>query len=167
MHCPRCNAAIDPNVRFCPKCGAAVSPREAAAAALTAGTKGDEEAERDLWEGGYSSKAMVGTWVLLAVVSIAVIALTVVLTTVGTLGVALLVALPVVLGVVAVLWIIGGIVLLVRKWSVRYKLTTQRLVLRRGLLSATTDRIELIDVDDITYHQGVVERMLGVGKIQL
>jgi membrane protein YdbS with pleckstrin-like domain len=171
MHCPSCNAPIDAQAKFCPRCGAATSgaeeaPRNDAAAALTGAASGPEE-ERPLWEGSYSPKAMVGAWVLLAVVSIAAVAVTVVLTGAGTLGVALPVVLPIVLGVLAVLWVIGIGVMLYRKWSLRYKLTTQRLIHRSGLLAVTTDRIELIDVDDIVFHQGLVERMVGVGTIRI
>jgi len=34
-------------------------------------------------------------------------------------------------------------------------------------LVRTTDRIEVIDIDDVTYRQGIVERALGVGTILL
>jgi hypothetical protein len=30
-----------------------------------------------------------------------------------------------------------------------------------------TDRIEVIDIDDVTYEQGLVQRMLGVGTIRI
>ena len=36
---------------------------------------------------------------------------------------------------------------------------------KRGILRRVTDRIELIDIDDVTFAQGIVERMLGVGTI--
>lgn len=123
------------------------------------------EDERNLWQGGYSPKAMVGVWLLLAAVSVAAIGATVLLVGSSTLGVGLPVALPVVLAALGLMWLIGFAVLLYRRASVHYELTSQRLIHRHGILSRTTDRIELIDVDDIQYTQGLVERMLGVGAI--
>jgi hypothetical protein len=51
--------------------------------------------------------------------------------------------------------------------SADYTLTSQRLLHRRGILSQATDRIEVIDIDDVRYTQGIVERMFGVGTIRL
>jgi hypothetical protein len=34
-------------------------------------------------------------------------------------------------------------------------------------LSRTTNRVEVIDIDDVQVQQGFVERMLGVGTIKL
>ena len=33
--------------------------------------------------------------------------------------------------------------------------------------SRTSDRVEVIDIDDVTVHQGFIERMLGVGTIRI
>ena len=33
------------------------------------------------------------------------------------------------------------------------------------MFTRTTDRIEVIDIDDVTFRQGMVERALGVGTI--
>ena len=52
-----------------------------------------------------------------------------------------------------------------RRMSVHYKLSNQRLQHENGLLWRTVDRVELIDIDDVTYRQGPVERLLGVGTI--
>jgi hypothetical protein len=38
---------------------------------------------------------------------------------------------------------------------------------RRGILTRTTDRIEAIDIDDITWKQGLVERLTGVGTVKI
>jgi uncharacterized membrane protein YdbT with pleckstrin-like domain len=54
-----------------------------------------------------------------------------------------------------------------RKLSVRYELTTQRFIHKTGILRRTTDRIEVIDIDDVTYVQGFVQRMVGVGAIKI
>ncbi len=120
---------------------------------------GDEAAkEVTVWEGSYSPKAMYGHF--LAGLAVSVV-LAVILFKWRPFGQALL------------WWIIASVVieaalmvwLGIRKLSVRYELTTQRLIHQKGLLSRTTDRIELIDIDDVTYRQGLVQRMLGVGTI--
>lgn len=51
--------------------------------------------------------------------------------------------------------------------SVRYRLTSQRLFIERGILSRTTDQTELIRVDDVRFHQSLWGRMLNVGTVTL
>ena len=58
-------------------------------------------------------------------------------------------------------------VLCYRRLSVRYLLTTQRLIHERGILRRVNDRIELLEIDDITVEQGIWERMAGVGTIRI
>jgi uncharacterized membrane protein YdbT with pleckstrin-like domain len=70
-------------------------------------------------------------------------------------------------GVIALLWIYAVGVFIVRRLSVHYTLTNQRFLHESGLFTRTTDRIEVIDIDDVTFRQGMIERMLGVGTIQL
>ena len=75
-------------------------------------------------------------------------------------------------------WPVGGIAVGVgcllllgyyafRRFSVHYELTTQRFIHQRGLLWRRTDRIELIDIDDVTFTQGPIERLFGIGKIRI
>ena len=54
-----------------------------------------------------------------------------------------------------------------RRWSMYYELTTQRFIHTQGILTRTTDRVDVIDIDDVSYTQGVVQRILGVGTIRL
>jgi len=51
--------------------------------------------------------------------------------------------------------------------SVDYSLTSQRLVHKTGILRQVTNRIEVIDIDDVQFVQGLMERMFGVGTIKL
>jgi uncharacterized membrane protein YdbT with pleckstrin-like domain len=51
--------------------------------------------------------------------------------------------------------------------SVHYELTNQRFIHQRGILVRTTDRIDVVDIDDVTFRQGIIQRMLGVGTIIL
>ena len=68
---------------------------------------------------------------------------------------------------VLLLWGYQVSVLLTRRMSVHYRLTNQRFVHESGILRRVTDRIELIDIDDITFEQGVIDRMVGVGVIRV
>lgn len=121
-------------------------------------TQTDDHEEDDLWEGAYSHKAMVGTWFGGAVLTL--VALVVAL--VGSFGAT---AWGYLILAVAIGWLIAACVYWYRRYSVHYTLTSQRLIHEAGLIWRTVDRVELIDVDDVTYRQGPVERMLGVGTI--
>jgi uncharacterized membrane protein YdbT with pleckstrin-like domain len=49
----------------------------------------------------------------------------------------------------------------------RITLTDQRLILRRGILSRSTDYVELYRIKDSHFTQPFAERMLGLGTIRL
>jgi hypothetical protein len=120
-----------------------------------------EEAEQDLWSGGYSPRAMIGSWLLAGTVTV-VLLVTVLLLGPGN-GWLWLAWAAISLG----LWGWFGTVLLYRKLTVKYLLTSQRFVHESGLLRRVTNRIEVIDIDDVACEQGLVERMLGVGTIKI
>lgn len=117
--------------------------------------------ERSLWKGGYSGKAMYGTWAVTALLSIA-----------GLVGMLLLgdrhnLIWPVGGAAIIALWVIVLGIYMVRRLSVHYELTSQRFIHQRGILVRRTDRIEVIDIDDVSFTQGIIQRMLGVGTIQI
>jgi hypothetical protein len=58
-------------------------------------------------------------------------------------------------------WSLG--LALVRKVTLRYRLTNYRLFTQRGLLARDNDEIELIRVDDVSVHQNVLQRVFDVG----
>lgn len=119
--------------------------------------------ERSLWKGGYSPKAMYGSWLISALVTIGAIVAGVFLATgenASTIWMAI--------GVGVLLWWIMTIgTYLYRRIGMHYELTTQRFVHQAGILMRTTDRIEVIDIDDVSFSQGIIQRMLGVGKIKI
>ncbi|MFO0944134.1 MAG: PH domain-containing protein [Pirellulales bacterium] len=55
----------------------------------------------------------------------------------------------------------------VRRIGQHYELTTQRFIHQSGILVRRTDRLEVIDIEDVSYTQGIIQRMLGVGTIQI
>lgn len=130
------------------------------AAAGVGGDPQEVDHEEVLWEGRYSGKAMYGSWLLAGLVTIG-----------GAVAAFMLLepalAAMIIGAALVVVW--GGlaIALLLRKWNISYQLTNQRLIHKRGLLSRVTDRIEVIDIDDVTYVQGIVQRMLGVGTVRI
>ena len=118
----------------------------------------DEEEEETLWTGSYSHLDMIGTWLGGAVATVAAIVIGLLLSLSGTGWLWLI-------GVIAVMWVGLGLLYAYRRFSVHYTLTSQRLLTEMGILWRTMDRVELIDVDDVIYRQGPVDRLLGVGTI--
>ncbi|MEX2174562.1 MAG: PH domain-containing protein [Pirellulaceae bacterium] len=140
---------------------AAAAPAATPAQQLRAsrGTAADDDPEQPLWHGSYSFKAMYGYWLLAAVVTVIAIVVCFVMPEPTTWLAAGTIA--------AVLWIAFGGYLLYERLSVEYSLTSQRFVHQRGILRRVTNRIEVIDIDDVTVEQGFIERMVGVGTIKL
>lgn len=74
----------------------------------------------------------------------------------------------IVMGVLLLVVVVGLLILLsvLIKWkSTRYKLTDQRLFIRSGLISRKLEEIQLYRVKDVTFRQGILDRMLGIGSI--
>ncbi|HEX8524445.1 MAG TPA: PH domain-containing protein [Tepidisphaeraceae bacterium] len=67
----------------------------------------------------------------------------------------------IVLGVIALV-----IPLLVIR-STRYRISNYRIDFERGLLSRRIDTLELWHVEDISFHQSLLDRILGVGNIRI
>jgi uncharacterized membrane protein YdbT with pleckstrin-like domain len=64
---------------------------------------------------------------------------------------------------ISAVWLLAAT--MVKRMSLSYELTEEQLVHREGLLKRITNRIETIDIDDVTHEQTLVERMLGIGSI--
>jgi membrane protein YdbS with pleckstrin-like domain len=121
-------------------------------------TDGNSNAEQILWTGTYSPKAMIGWIVGASLLSILVVIAMAVFGAGRSAWVFAVLA-------ILLVWAALGLVTLYQRMSVRYELSTYRLFHERGLLSRTRDRIEVIDIDDVTLTQGLVERMMNVGTI--
>ena len=143
------------------------SPAQRLATMAVKGANTNAEPEESLWSGGYSPKAMIGSWILCLILTIALIVGMVMLP--GILGeqVEKKIIWSVGTGVVIVLWVIAAAVYAYRRLCVFYELTTQRFIHKHGILVRTTDRIELIEIDDVAFTQGPVQRMLNVCAIKL
>jgi len=116
-------------------------------------------AETDLWDGSYSPKAMIGTWIACGVGCLVLIVAAAMVDRrdVWIAAVCAIVALNLYL----------ALLLAYRRFNVHYHLTSQRFVHQSGIIRRVTDRVEVIDFDDITFVQGIVDRMVNVGTISI
>jgi membrane protein YdbS with pleckstrin-like domain len=119
----------------------------------------DHEPEKTLWSGGYSPKAMVGWWSAMTALSIVIL--------VGYFMMSIEIPLLVPLGIILILWLLLVANYLRMRLGFHYELTSQRFIHKTGLLTRRSDRIEVIDIDDVSYEQGPVQRLLGVGSINI
>jgi uncharacterized membrane protein YdbT with pleckstrin-like domain len=70
----------------------------------------------------------------------------------------------------AVLLVIQAIAFLIawiRLHSTMYRVTNQRVLVEQGIFSKTVDEIDLRYVEDSTFNQNLVERILGIGSVTL
>jgi membrane protein YdbS with pleckstrin-like domain len=178
MRCPACQTSIADDSRFCAYCGAAVKsaptadaatraagaggPVPSAAAALAGGSSGppDPHTEQPVMQFRPAWRAYWGAWLIWLLGSLVVLYL---------------------LGKLqldswwwrAGLGLIAGTALVVlgrQAWQiygVRYRLTTQRLFIDRGLLARTGDQMELLRIDDVRTRQRAIDRLLDIGSVQI
>jgi len=167
MKCKQCGAEVVEGAAFCQSCGAALaataalppSPRERFSPAAAGGADPDDP-EEALWEGRFSKLAMIGAWISAAAFSVALLIAGAFFDFSNTAW--LITAL-----VIAIVWIVLLLRLIYLQLSIKYSMTNQRLIHEHGLLWRQTDRIEAIDIDDVTVNQGPIERMLGIGTVRI
>ncbi len=172
-YCPSCGTEMPDNARFCSQCGAAMEDKRSQAAHVDAEV-GPERADdsappvsqtgltgnpaEPIWTGWPSRKRRIPMLALGLIVLIAPL-----IAAAATGLAALLIASG--LGLLWSLWTIGR--MLIDPINLRYWLTVDRLFIRRGVLRRTTDQTELIRVDDIRVHQGVIDRLFGTGNVEV
>ena len=74
--------------------------------------------------------------------------------------------------IVTMVFALSGLEMVIRRvWlrviDHRYRLTTQRLFIERGIFSRTTDQTELIRVDDVRLYKSFVNRLVGLGSVAI
>ncbi len=186
MKCPVCDAKVPESATFCQQCGAKLpqfggemdspsgEPAEMPRAAVASPDSTTRDAsttssrrrgtitdtlEETLWEGSYAPRAMLGTAVLCAVATIVLL--------VVALGYSTVVPSVIPLALILIIWALAAGRLATRRLGISYKLTNHMFYHRHGVLTRVTDRIELIEVHDVTYEQGLFERMVDVGSIKI
>jgi uncharacterized membrane protein YdbT with pleckstrin-like domain len=116
--------------------------------------------ETNLWAGTFSAKGLIHSWLLAALITIVL--------PIGGIAVnASQFEWNILLGIVVFVWFGLGLLLFFQKLNVHYQLTDQRLIHRSGILLRRTNRIELIDMDDVSHEQGLIERLFDVGTIEI
>jgi membrane protein YdbS with pleckstrin-like domain len=180
MRCPACGVEAVEQAIFCHKCGERLnaaggeSPRNHRPAGESASARANgfepaaptlrephDQPEEQLWQGGYSPKAMTGAWLTSVLLSA-------LLLVGGILWAPREARWWLILIVLMILpWVYHIAILCYRRMSVRYSLSTQRFIHERGILRRVNDRIEVLDMDDITFEQGLLERLSGVGTIRI
>lgn len=166
MKCQHCGAKTVVGAAFCQSCGRQLSsnsPQPTVKQRIvkpSARGPNDEDREIVLWEGRYSKRAMLGSWFAAGVLTLA-----------GLIAGAIANVSPkgwtIIVAAIVVMWAYFVLRLFYLKTTVRYTLTNQRFIHERGLLWRQIDRIETIDVDDVSIRQGPIDRLMGVGAIRL
>ncbi len=178
MKCQVCHAEAGADATFCPHCGAKLAGIDSKAATSAAAPAVVEEAsgatagaalggrrravdvpEETLWEGRYSPKAMLGSIVGAAIASLALLIVA------GLLGDSDFWGVP--LAGIAVIWLLVAVRFAHTRLGIHYKLTNQMFYHQHGVLTRVSNRVEAIDINDVTYVQGLLDRLMNVGKIRI
>lgn len=121
--------------------------------------------EIELWSGRTSWKHYAGRVSLWAVANILFSVL------IGWLASAQKWGLSVVLWTVLAATFVSALIFIIpvflRIISRRYRLTSQRLFIERGILNQTIDQTELIRVDDVRVEKTLIDRIFGLGTVSL
>ena len=107
------------------------------------------------YEGTPAVRGVLGAVLFRVILGIGVVALGLYLATYGK-------WIPVA-GLLMALVLVGWPVVVVK--STRYRITSYRIDYERGVFSKRIDTLELWHIEDITFRQSLVDRMLGIGTI--
>src|SRR5687767_13191367 len=129
MRCQQCGAEVVEQSVYCHKCGQRVAPAAAGAAGPAAfkqpagAATPPADADKILWEGSFSAKALYGTFVVCTLLAAAAVAAGVVF---------FAPFLPIAVGVALVILLWPLVVLMYRRMGVHYRLSPQRFIHERG-----------------------------------
>lgn len=133
--CPSCNGEIIIPAKVAPHPAAKVAHLITAATPHSAATPSSDE-EREVFALKPTAKAFLG---------------------------------QIIIGILLIPVFLIGLILLLNVWykavSLKYRLTTQRLFVQRGLIAKHLEELELFRVKDVTVRQGILQRILGFGTI--
>lgn len=188
MQCPHCGIDTLEGGAFCHKCGAPLnasgsataqagaiasppasapppatedmSAKERLQAVLHSRTDASQAPQQVVWSGTFSSRAMIDTWVLCGLATIGLLVAGVWFGANKTVWSILVAA-------ILILWAYNLLLLAFRRIGVRYQLTSQRFIHEKGVLTHVSDRIDLVQIEDLRCEQGLIERILGVGTIRI
>lgn len=182
INCPECGKQVSSQAATCPHCGIALAAP--AAPPLPAGMRpgplagaATQTPEQTLWEASPSLSLLLGQ--VLRVAGVFLVS-----------AILLLVVFPALLSglgdvgrttwvdpskATLIVWAVLGAYLAVRGARIallaarlrttRYRATNQRIQVESGLFSRSLIEVDLRSVDDLVFHQGPVERALGIGAV--
>lgn len=157
MQCPACGVEAIEQAVYCHKCGARLDGAPGQSLRSSRLSEG-APSENELWRGGYSAKAMANVGLICGIITLCLL--------VGWIFWAPSLRTWLVLPILMLLpWLYCAAVWAYRHLGVRYSLTSQRFIHETGVLRRVNDRIEVIDIDDISFQQTLMERVLGIGTI--
>lgn len=176
MKCRACDKTIAADSRFCRHCGAKIPrPRSAKRGAAASRRKPrtvpntneapdlyrDPEGEQSVWAGRPSWRAYSGMWLSWLVASGGCLAAAARHAGGGS-------------DLVKIAWLFvagAAVALFIREalivYGLNYQLTTQRLFVHRGIFTRITDQMELLRVNDVRLKQGVVDRLVNTGRLEV
>jgi len=168
MQCAHCSQDVIEASVYCHHCGARLAEGEVPSSpqqrlresAQQNENLTDEDPERELWQGTYSKLTMIDAWIAAAFFSVGLVVFGLFL---QFTGVAWLAA----VAVIFLLWLMLAARIFYLQLSRHYYLTNQHFIHESGLLWRTFDRIEVIDVNDVSFVQGPLERYLGLGTVHI
>jgi len=181
--CPECKAQVSRAAASCPQCGFPFGGATIAGNVFQGGRAAAPVNEEILWEGTPSLKAMAVSIVATALFAL-IVPLVVYLAYAPVRdlvrhtsrdaadlvaehedGARTAIVLAVAVAVGARLVRLGWRTLVLR--SHRYGVSTQRIMVESGVLSKSLAEIDVRTIDDITFRQTFVERLLGIGQIAI
>jgi len=119
-----------------------------------------DDEEVDIWKGGYSPKAMFSVWIAAGLLTL--------LAMIGAIWLGASGKHWLYLSIATVCSWVGLLLrLFYLRLDVSYHLTSQRFIHEQGILRRKTDRVEVIDIDDVAFEQNIIDRIVGVGTIRL
>ncbi len=167
MRCRACGFSLSPEQLYCQNCGARTlvaadmaDDLPAATGAPGGGRHGYDpnlDPEITLWQGTFSWKGMLREFLLAVGGSVALLIVSAKANDPQLR--------QLVWPLLAVVWTGSLVWLGFRKLDIGYQLTNQRLIHSKGILYRRTQRIEVIDIDDLSLEQGILERFVNVGRI--
>ncbi len=146
--CPDCFSLISKRATICPHCGAPLS----SSAGNTHATRDDYSSEREIsvLHPGF----MNSFWTILTGTGITLTGITVAPS-----------------GAFAVPVILVGLITLLSVWIelhfTTYRITTLRIIIRRGWISKKQDEIWIKDMRSVNLLQGVWQRIVGIGDVHI
>ncbi|MCU1231845.1 MAG: hypothetical protein JWO97_4729 [Acidobacteria bacterium] len=169
ISCPDCGRDVSTLAPACPHCGRP-SPAAAVPLAVAAPAGATAFAEETLWRGTPSAVVLLGPLLVIIVAAVAIQLLARFaagraldfeaserILAIGWWATA----------IVAIILIIRVLMSLLRIRGTLYTITSQRVMIERGLVSKSLSEIDLRYVDDTQFQQGVLDRILGIGNVTL